>query len=113
MLFKGFGLCFKTVEDKAPAVLILDLNPHAPDMAEAFCKQRTLVTNTSLFYMCYCVDQMELTWIQSMVTDTVAKTYDDGTILGACLPQKHQRRLVAAIAAGSKVELARLGRRWR
>ena len=78
-------------------------------MAAAFCKQRTLVTNASLFYMCYCVDQMELTWIQSMVTETLAKKYEDGTMPGACLPQNINEDLLQPLPLAPKLNLLVLG----
>ena len=73
-----------------PALLIVDLFPRPGDLIQAFCAQRALQSNTSLFYLGVCTDQVELTYIQSSVTDSLADKYLDGslTVVGDPLPKE-------------------------
>ena len=63
-----------------PALLIVDLFPRPGDLLQAFCAQRALQSNTSLFYLGVCGDQVELNYIQNSVTDSLADMYMSGSL---------------------------------
>ena len=63
-----------------PALLIVDLFPRPGDLLQAFCAQRALQSNTSLFYLGVCGDQVELNYIQNSVIDALADRYLDGSL---------------------------------
>ena len=73
-----------------PALLIVDLVPRPVDLVQACCAQRCLQSSISLFYLGVCVDQVELTYIQNSVTDSLADRYLDGSlaVVGAPLPKE-------------------------
>ena len=64
---------------EAPAVIVLDLYPRVGDLAEAFCKQRSLYNSTtSLFYFGVCEDQREADWITTSLKDELIEGYVSG-----------------------------------
>ena len=69
-----------------PALLIVDLFPRPGDLLQAFCAQRALQSNTSLFYLGVCGDQVELNYIQNAVTDSLADKYLGGSLTAVGIP---------------------------
>ena len=59
-----------------PAVMVIDLYPKVGDMLEAFCHLRPLYTSVSLFYIGICENQVETTWLQRMIQEKVAVTFE-------------------------------------
>ena len=74
----------------APTLLIVDLFPRLGDLPQAFCAQRALQSNTSVFYLGVCGDQVELNYIQKAVTDSLVDKYVDGSlkVVGDPLPKE-------------------------
>ena len=58
-------------------------SPRPGDLLQAFCAQRALQSNTSLFYLGVCGDQVELIYIQKSVADSLADKYMDGSLAAA------------------------------
>ena len=69
--------------------------PRPGDLLQAFCAQRALRSSTSLFYLGVCGDPVELNYIQTSVTDSLADKYMDGslTVVGDPLPKEVDEEL--------------------
>ena len=89
-----------------PALLIVDLFPRPGDLLQAFCAQRALQSSTSLFYLGVCGDPVELNYIQTSVTDSLADKYMDGslTVVGDPLPKEVDEEALETTPPGPFIE---------
>ena len=81
-------------------------SPRPGDLLQAFCAQRALQSSTSLFYLGVCGDPVELNYIQTSVTDSLADKYLDGslTVVGDPLPKEVNEEALGPFPPGPAVE---------
>ena len=74
------------------AILVIDLFPSTGDMLAAFLKQNRL-QKTPMFFLGYCQDQNELSWLESTTAEQLAAAFQDGEV-----PLPNSRELPATIS---------------
>ena len=63
------------ISDEAVGILVIDTYPRFAEMTEAFMSIRLSAKN-QLFYLGFCQDQIEQTWILNTITDKLANQYE-------------------------------------
>ena len=72
--------------ESVSSILIIDLFPRVGDLVDAFVKCRAMMKQ-QVFYIGFCADQTELTWLENKVEGKLADKYEQDAILpGGILP---------------------------